>query len=226
MTEAAWSNELERQRKCLNGLNVVVLAALAAASGLAFFFILARQDAVKAAPHATARALGESQRAREPAPTVGAGTQAAAGTSSAGVKAEATFVPPAAASAPASEVAPQERPSDGAQGVAASKGRVAGGAPPMAERGGKTADSGAHHCQASGWYVQLGALRGDDHVRSLLAQSSGHGFPVCTLKGGGSDLVLVLAGPYREGHAAVQARDRVKKMLGIQGFLRDYGKRD
>ncbi len=81
----------------------------------------------------------------------------------------------------------------------------------------------AHTCPAAGWYVQLGALRGTAHVRDLVAQGREHSFPTCTVDAHG--LTLVLAGPYRDGHEAARARDRIEQALGVRGFLRRNGGR-
>ena len=80
----------------------------------------------------------------------------------------------------------------------------------------------ARTCPAAGWYVQLGALRGTAHVRDLVVQGREHGFPTCTADAHGFALVLV--GPYRNGHEAVRARDRIEQALGIRGFLRRDGR--
>ena len=246
MAEQARADEFERLRKRLTSLNGVILASIVVALGMTiFFFFGPKNEAVKAAPGRLAgdRASGEVTVAKQkpPAPVVSSlpapMLSAARPLPSAAVpdSATASALPPHPASAAAAVVqpVPPARTDVAAKAAAASvpKGDqaaepLAGHAAEVADHAEKARGSDARACETSGWYVQLGALRGDGHVRALVARSSGHGVDICTAKDAEQALTLVLAGPYRDASAALQGRNHLRQALGLTGFLRKYAGRD
>lgn len=190
------ADEFGRLERRVAALNFVILASLAAALGLVASALLAASQPDSAAELGGRPALPARLPVAEvvPRPAAPAVAQMSAAASA---PLAATPEAPAAAPAPAHTVVPK---------VSAEP------AMPLPAR----------VCPAAGWYVQLGALRGTAHVRDLAAQGREHGYAICTAVTHG--LTLVLAGPYRDGHEAVRARDRLKQALGIQGFLRRDGR--
>ena len=245
MAGQARADEFERLQKRLASLNGAILASIVVALGMTiFFFLEAQNDAVKAAPASLVgdRASGEIAAAKKasPAPVVGSlptpvlsASRPLPGAVPPGT-ATATALPPHPASAAAAVGQPVPPVRADADAKAAATAAIKGDQPAeplpdhavaLADHADKTKSPGARACQASGWYVQLGALRGDGHVRALVARSSGHGSDICTAKDGEKALTLVLAGPYRDASAALLGRNHLRQVLGLSGFLRKYAGR-
>ena len=241
MAGQARADEFERLRTRLSSLNGAILASIVVALGMTiFFFLEPKNEAVKAAPGRLAgdRASGEVTVAKQkppapvvaslPAPVLSAArplpSAATPGT------ATASALPPHPASAAAAvgqPVPPARRDADAKAAATAPTGDqaaepLAGHAVEVADHAEKARGPDPRACETSGWYVQLGALRGDGHVRALLARSSGHGVDICTAKDAGKALTLVLAGPYGDASAALQGRNHLRQALGLTGFLRKY----
>ncbi len=246
MVGQARADEFERLRKRLTSLNGAILAGIVVALGMAiFFFFEPKNEAVKAALGRLTvdRAAGEVTVAKQkpPAPVVASlpapvlsAPRPLPGAATPGT-ATASVLPPHPASAAAAvgqPVPPARRDADAKAGAATAPKAdqaaepLAGHAVAVADHAEKARRSDAQACETSGWYVQLGALRGDGHVRALVARSSGHGVDICTAKDAEKALTLVLAGPYRDASAALQGRNHLRQALGLTGFLRKYAGRD
>ncbi len=227
MAAGVRADEFGRLGRRFAGLNLAILASMAAALGLAVFAYLAGQ----AGRTVTSQGGRPVAQERLPASTVSPKpvvvrpqtilTAPAGGQpTTAGKSAAPVTVPQTAA--PGEPAVVQGRADTGTAAQAAPARAAASTSP--AEPARPAVLSLAQPCPARGWYVQLGALRGAAHVRDLVAQGRGHGFPVCTSDARG--LTLVLAGPYHDGREALRARDRLKQTVGIRGFLRKDGGRD
>ena len=245
MAGQARADECGRLQKRLTSLNGAILASIVVALGMTiFFFFEPKNDAVKVAPASLAghRASGETTVARKepPASVVAAWPtpvlSAAPPLSGAAIPGSATKIalPPHPASVAAAAGQPMPPARTDADATAAPIAAIKGDqlaeplpdhAVAVADHADKARSPGARACRASGWYVQLGALRGDGHVRALVARSSGQGFDICTAKDGEKALTLVLAGPYRDASAALLGRNHLRQALGLSGFLRKYAGR-